>query len=540
VALPIAQIIEVSPAVVGGVQMMYAFAYALFDGVTTATLDLSLPRNALVDDYRVLVRAERVDSTLVQEVAQVRTYASNAGNELVVDFGTPRTVSGIDLPSGVNVLAVHPWLGSQFAPFPTYEKRTGATADALFAELRTERLRIIVSRPPSADELAQMRLRLPEPPSGLAISIDGAPPVWTHPEPVQPRGNVGTPDEDGWDKDSKRIVPLTAALAALTGDPLAADDAVPLQLKLTTQVPCRLSLAVHGTPLLRRIRRVRFGGETTAALAFAEEGRLDLPLPLPAPPAPRRIDELRWVAQAELPATRVQPPLGPDAAAGAGVPVLAEMLITPERAVCVRLPGGSGLAELLGVRLPLRAFGDGAEARVVLWSNQGALPLEPLPQGASEPLTLKPGDMETWVGFGFSNAVAIAAADMPWLALIVSRGEVGWSLAAAAGGQPAGDGVIRRGPPNGPWKALPAPLQGALLDARARLRLVGLAAKDTPLAPLVLQFAGRAVALDPTPKGLAGSLPLSPGVVLDAPSLSLISHVAGNLQLRDIDVISSN
>jgi hypothetical protein len=540
VALPIAQIIEVSPAVVGGVQMMYAFAYALFDGVTTATLDISLPRNALVNDYRVLVTAQRVDSTLVQEVAQVRSYASNAGNELVVDFGTPRTVSGIDLPSGVNILQVFSWLGSQFAPSPAYVKTTGATPDALFAEMRTERLRIIVSRAPSAAELAQMRLRLPEPPSGLSISIDGAPPVWTHPEPVQPRSTVSAPDEAGWDKDSKRIVPLTAALAALTGDALAADDAVTLQLKLITQVPCRLSLAVHGTPLLRRIRRVRFGGETTAALAFAAEGRLDLPLPLPAPPAPRRIDEMRWVAQAELPATRVQPPLGPDAAAGSGVPVLAEMLVTPERAVCVRLPGGSGLAELLGLRLPLRAFGDGAEARVVLWSNQGALPFEAMEQGASAPLTLAAAEAEAWMSFDFAKPVPIAAADMPWLALIVSRGEVGWSLAAAAGGQPAGDGVVRHGPPNGPWKALPAPLQGALLDARARLRLVGLAPKDTPLAPLRLQFAGQELALAPTPKGLAGSLALSPGVVLDAPSLGLVSHVAGNLQLRDIDVISSN
>jgi hypothetical protein len=540
VALPIAQIIEVSPAVVGGVQMMYAFAYALFDGVTTATLDISLPRNALVDEYRVLVRAERVDSTLVQEVAQVRTYASNAGNELVVDFGTPRTVSGIDLPSGVNILAVYAWLGSQFAPSPAYAKSTGATADALFAELRTERLRIIVSKPPSAAELAQMRLRLPEPPSGLAISIDGAPPVWSHPEPVQPRSTVSAPDEDGWDKESRRIVPLTAALAALTGDALAADDAVTLQLKLTTQVPCRLSLTVHGAPLLRRIRRVRFSGETAVALAFDSEGQLDLPLPLPTPPAPRRIDELRWVAQAELPPPRVQPPLGPDAVPGSGVPALAELLITPERAMCVRLPGGSGLAELLGVRLPLRAFGDGAEARVVLWSNQGALPVEPLGQGASAPLTLAATDTEAWVGFDFPAALPIAAADMPWLALIVSRGEVGWSLGAAASDQAAGAGVIRHGPPNGPWKALPAPLQGALLDARARLRLVGLAAKDTPLAPLVLHFAGQQRAIEPTAKGLAGSLPLAPGVVLDAPGLSLISHVAGNLQLRDIDVISSN
>lgn len=544
----------------GGLEMIYAYAYALFDGVTSVSVDVQLARNALVDDYRFLLQAKRVDSTKVQEVAQVRSYESAGSDELVIDFGTPRTVSGIDLPGDANVFQVFPWLGSQFSPTSamggSFYGPLPASPNAVFPELRTERLRVVISRALSGDEISEVRLRLPEPPSGLELRIDDGPPVWSHPEPVQPRANVETPDADGWDKDSKRIVDLRSALAALAGDPLAADDPVAFKVTLSTKVPCQLDLDVHGTPQLRRVRRVRFDGETTAALDFASEGLLDVALALPAPPAgqSRRIDELRWTAVADLPPERVLPPVGPDAAAGASEPVLAELFVDPERAVCVRLPAGSGLAELTAIRLPLRALGDGAEARVVLWSvaADAALPVVALPQGASEPVTLTAGATEQWVTFGFKQAVPVDAALMPWMALIVARGELSWALARSVAGDPVDAQVIRRGPPNGPWKALPAPLQSAsgVLDARARLRLAGHAAKAATIAPLTIALAGAppgaasaAIDLNPTPKGAPGVLLLDPGLTVAADALAalrLISRVAGSLQLRDIDVVSNH
>jgi hypothetical protein len=539
----------------GGVTMKYAYASALFEGVTSVTLDISLPRNALVDKVELLVGARRVDSTDVQQVAQVRSYSSTGGHELVIDFGTPRTVCGIDLPAGASVLAVHAWLGSQFAPSPAYARSaTGspaATSNALFAELRTERLRVLISRGLSDAELAAVTLRLPEPPSGLEIRIDSGPPAWTHPEPVQPRADVVTPDAAGWNSESKRIVPLTEALAALAGDPLAADDAVDFKLTLSTKIPCQLSLALHGTPLWRRWRRVRFDGSTTTTLEFDGEGAIDLPLLLPVPPAgpARRIDELRWVAAAELPPWRALPPLGPDAALDAVAAPLAELRVSPDRAVCVRLSGRGGLAELTAVRLPLRADGDGAEVRVVLWSVAGdvagALPLAPLPQGASDPVTLAAGAGEQWVSFSFAKPVPVDSAAMPWLALVVARGELAWSLARPSGlaGDPVDEQLIRRGPPNGPWKAMPATLQDplGLLDARARLRLVGHAPKDRPLAPLTLALAGQpASELDPGAKGRAGALGPSLALNIVQPALRLVSRTAGSVVLRDVDVISNN
>jgi hypothetical protein len=545
---------SIQAVAIGTVQMLYGYAYALFDGVTTATLEVSLPRNAVVDDFKVAVRAQRVDSTKVQEVAQVRSYASSAGNELVIDFGTPRTVSGIDLPTGANVLTVYSWLGSQFSPQPAFGTSVGPptpNSGATFAELRTERLRVVMSRALSAAELAEVRLRLPEPPSGLEIRIDDGAPVWSHPEPVQPRMTVTALDDDGWNSESRRIVPLTDALAALTGDPLAADDAVVFKLTLTTKVPCLLALVVHGTPQLRRIRRVRFGSDTATPLDFAGEGALELPLVLPEPPAgpARRIDKLSWVATADLPPWRALPPVGPDAALGSDGAALAELLVDAQRAVCVRLSGRGGLAELTAVRLPLRSLGDGAEARVVLWSvaeesAEGSLPLAPMPQGASEPVTLAASQAEQWVSFSFTKPVAVESGRMPWLALNVSRGELAWALGRASGvaGDPLDDQAIRRGPPNGPWKALPAPLQNSagLLDARARLRCVGLAPKAAPLAPMTLALVGAApLDLNPTVKGAAGELAPLPALLAAQPVLRLVSRTAGSLQLRDVDVISS-
>ena len=534
----------------GSVAMSYLFPVALFQGRSETTLTVQLPRNALVDEWLLLVQAKRVDATLLQQVAQVRAYDSATSHELVVDFGTARTVSGITLPGNAQVKAVHAWLGTQFGPFSVFSPPTLGTADAVFTELRTERLRVVVSRQLSGEELAAVSLRLPEPPSGLSISIAGGPPVWQHPEPVQPRSNVATPDTAGWDAQSRRIVPLTAALAALAGDPLADEAAASFQLTLRTAVPCVLALSTSGAPKLRRIRRLRFGGETSTRSDFTSEGRIDLPLPLPAPPGGtlRRIDSLAWVAEADLPAERVLPPLGPDPAAATGVPVLAELLVDASRAVAVRLPAGSGLASLSALRLPLATDGDGAELRVVLWSadpaQPGGAPLQALPRGSSAPLTLPaaaPGAPEAWLRFDFSEPQPLDDAAMPWMVLVAARGSVRWALAAASTAGLLAGATPRRGPPNGPFKALPLPLQGAggVLDARARLRLVGLPPKAMPLAPIDLQLNhGALVPVTPSAKGSAGSLAPAGGSSNAAPLLRLTSRVAGSVTWRDIEVIS--
>jgi hypothetical protein len=405
----------------------------------------------------------------------------------------------------------------------------------------------------SDEQLADVSLHLPEPPSGLALAIDGAAPVWTHAEPVQPRASVATADGAGWDKDSRRIVDLTAAFAALAGDPLAGDDPVSFKLVLSTAVPCLLELVLAGVPALRHIRRVRFAGETRSVIDFAAEGLVDLPLGLPAPPggATRLIHEVRWVAEADLPPPRTVPPSGPDTVPGEAGMALAQAVLTPQIAACVRLPAGTGVQTLQGIRLPLLAEGDGAEVRVVLWQPAepaaGGLPLAPLPQGTSDPVTLSASVVENWVSFTFPKPPVLETAPtavLPWLAVVVTRGSVGWGLATVSGVVTAAvdQMLLRRGPPNGPWKALPAPLQSAtaLLNARGRLRLTGLAPKDAPLAPLTLQVLGAAALrdLNPLPKGEVASLSLGAGLGVNTPTLRLTSRAIGRLTLRDVDVVS--
>jgi hypothetical protein len=142
--------------------------------------------------------------------------------------------------------------------------------------------------------------------------------------------------------------------------------------------------------------------------------------------------------------------------------------------------------------------------------------------------------------------VAIDSGEPPWAALLVARGVLAWSLAGrGAAADPLLDPcVIRRGPPNGPWRALPAPLQSAaaLIDARGRLRLTGHGPKEAPLAPLLVSAAGTAGPVrevTPTPKGVPAALVFSPGLAQAQPTLRVVSRVAGSVTLRDIDVIST-
>ncbi len=577
-AAPLAAELTFLDIVAQEVTIGYFFPLALFSGVTEASLDLALPRNALVDELRLRVQAQRVDLNRLQDVAQVRSYVAAGVQELVIDFGTARTVSAIHLPGGVTVSAVYPWLGSQFSPSAAFFGSASSTthpltSHAVFPEVRSERLRVLISRALSNDEMAQVQLRLPEPPSGLSLDIDQAPPVWSHAEPVQPRSNVATPDDAGWDAESRRVLPLAEAFAPLTADPLADDTPVNFKLTLRSAVPCRLALTLESPPCYRRIRRQRFAADTATTLVFDSEGAIDLPLSLPAPPsgATLRIDELRWLASAELGSERVLPPLGPEVAAGSGAdtPLLADLVVDAQRAVLVRLPAGSGLAELTAVRLPLAAGADGAEARVLLWpvdpAQPDALPAAASPQGSSKPLTLDAAAApaaaasaasltgtlpaaERWLRFDFNTPQPLDDAAPPWLALVAARGSLSWALGranAVDAADPINAQQLRRGPPNGPWQALPAPLQSAtgVLDARGRLRLVGTAPKAAPLAPLLFSI-GSAPALPftPTAKGVPGQLAPAGGVQATGgavPPLRIVSRVAGSLTLRDLDVVSN-
>ena len=512
------------------------------DGISSFTLDVTLPRNALVREYDIVVNADRANATAVNAVAQVRATRATAddlegGMSIVVDFGTPRTVSGVSVPSGMTIVRVTPWMGTAFGPNPVFSGGTQVTA-ILPSEVRTERLLVEATGSKTGDELAaEMAVVLPEAPSDLEIRIDGGAPVVTLVGPAQPGPGTALSDEN-WNRDGERIVHLAEALAKLTGDPTKSEN-VTFKVVLTSRVPGKLSMRVAEPPLLSLIRRVTFNGQTSTELSFSAEGLQDVPLE--NLPAPLSIEEVSFTAAGSLPPERIIPPVGLDDGQ------LADLVLDPDRAVCVRLGSTTGLAELIGIRLPLRAGAAGAEMRVLLWENKegGVELLEPLPEAISEPVELAAADEEAWTTFSFKKAIAISALNPPWAVLTVSRGEVSYSLGASAGiNDPLDQNVIRRGAPTGPFKSLPLPIQsgaGGFGSMRGRIRLIGHASKEAPVAPLIVSIVSDESSVEVTPvvKGASARLAFPPALAVSSPVLRVISRVAGNVILRDIDVVST-
>jgi hypothetical protein len=537
------------------------------DGIASRSLDVPLHRNALVRRFDVKVSAARAEAVLLGNAAQVRK--ESAGNDsitVVADFGTLVTVAsvgvlnagGIHLITASDILIqkIKSWTGIAFSDrwlfvAPPTTGTVGST-EASFGEVRTERLLIEVSGTKDLDEvLENLWVELPDPPSDLSLRIGDGPPVWTSPGPVRP-------GQGKW-KDGAQTVELGPALAALTGDP---DDHSPatFTLTLTSRTPGRLGLEVVAAGRdVSYLARVRPGGADSTDVTFELEGMQRVPLPLPAWTA--KVERVALTATATLGPERAVPPVGPAVAValGAGGPAastgVADLVLDPDRSACARLPVVPGLAELVALRLPLRAGPAGAEVRVVLLAaRDDGEPGEPLDGAVSAPVTLDPppaaapaaGAADAWSTFELPAPVALEG-PAPWAALQVARGQAAWPLGLAAGSP------IRRGPPTGPWTELPRVVRDAP-GVGGRLRVVGHAAKATPLAPLVVQVEGgaalpvpdpREVRVTPTPRGApvewTASPALAPRQSGSARSIDLLvtSHLPGTVTLRDVIVTAT-
>jgi hypothetical protein len=548
----------------GGFQygMFFVGAQEIANGISSFSLPVILAHNAVVRQYDVVVKAARASATLAANVAQMRVNDATSadlvenGLSVIIDFGTIRTVSAVQVDNpDLAIVRVTPWTGAGFAPSPVYYttpssvslrgQKPVATKPSdnqnaiLPSEIRTERLLVEILGKVSADTLAQqLAVILPEPPADLEIKINGGAPVWKSPGPAL-TGSETTLVEDRFNQDDERLVKLGDALAALTGDPLNSDT-VTFNLELTTRVPGVIEVKPT-TSVLRRIWRVKFGSDTERRLELASEGLIAIPFELPAPPQgqTRTIEEIRFTAIGSFGTERVLPPLGPDPG------TITDLSLDSARAGLVRLALDGALAELTGVRLPLSIGAGGAEARVVLWSNRGGFeePLDAMPGGTSEPVTLEAGQ-ESWVTFAFKKPVKLDPTNAPWAALIVVRGQVIWNLGQSNGSDPLSNNVLRVGAPAGPWRPMPPPflaVGSALAGSRGRIRAVGNARKEKPLAPLLVSLSTSstaATAVTPTAKGAVMVMKLDSAPAAGA-ELLVISHLAGTVTFRDIDVISN-
>lgn len=550
-AVPIQSELFATETSVGFGLASFVFAMApqlVTDGISSATLQVTLPHNALVQQFDVAIQARTASAITVQNVAQVRANpsASGQGLSITLDFGTLRTVSAVQVPSSLTIVKVTPWIGTGFASTPVYPASGGgipgpnssATTAILPSEIRTERLLVEANGDTSisvSDLSAQMAVVLPEAPSGLSLSINNGAPVFTYPGPAQV-GPDSTLSDQAWSSDGKRIVHLAAALAALTGDPTKSDS-LTFNIVLTSQVPGILGISqLDSGQSVLYVRRVVFGSQTDHDVVFSEEGEQDLPLDtfgpgVTADPA-AAIQNLAFTAAATLPPERVLPPVGPDDAG------LADLVLNPNLSFMVQLPSGTGLAELTAIRLPLLAGAGGAEARMVMWQSKPGGSAEPdtaLPQ-ASDPVKLAEAAQEAWTTFPFKQAVALDPSLSYWAALVLARGQIVWPLGTSGG-------ALRSGPPAGPWLPLPDPFvtgNSPLVQCRGRIRVVGHARKDAPLAPILWSVgADPAVPLTPTQKGLDQSLGLTSSPLLQGAVLHLVSRVAGTVTIRNLDVVST-
>lgn len=538
------------------------------DGIASRSLAVQLHRNALVRRFAVRVSAARAEAVLLGNAAQVREQSSGDDRITVVaDFGSLVTVAsvgvlqkgGLRIVTGSDLLIqkIKSWTGIAFADkaifnAPPTTGTVGSTV-ASFGEMKTERLLIEVTGSASLDEVVDnLWVELPDPPADLSIRIDSGPPVWSSPGPVRP-------GQGGWSEQGTQTVELGPALAALVGDP-DDDSQATFTLTLTSRTAGRLELAVEpGGRDLRHLARVRPGGADSTDVAFELEGMQRVPLPLPA--WATGVERVALVATATPGPERAVPPVGPAVATalGAGGPAastgVADLVLDPDRSACARLPVVPGLAELTALRLPLRAGPAGAEVRVVLLAaRDDGEPGEPLDGAVSAPVTLDPpsaaapaaGAADAWSTFVLPAPVALEG-PAPWAALQVARGQAAWPLGLAAGSP------IRRGPPTGPWTELPRVVRDAP-GVGGRLRVVGHAAKATPLAPLVVQVEGgavlpvpdpREVRATPTPRGTpvewTASPALAPKQAGSARSVDLLvtSHLPGTVTLRDVVVTAT-
>ena len=328
------------------------------DGVTQASLAVTLPRNALVRKFELVLTAKPAHAVKAAEAGQVRTSpsASGVGVSVVIDFGTPRTVRSVSAPAGVTIASIATWVGTEFRP----------AEPTLKSEVRTERLLLEVTPNTQTDTLANgLILVLPESPSGIELRIDGAAPVFSQVSAVDP-GNSSVLSTQGWNELGERVVDIAPALAALTGDPLD-ETSVTFNVTLTSRTAGQLELELRaGGQDVLRIRRATFNSQATRDVSFDSEGRQELTLE--SLPSGLTVKELRVTVLGKPTERRALPPIGPDPP----VPTFAQITLNADRAACIRLPVDPRFSELSAVRLPLAVLGAGAEARLVLLQSRDA------------------------------------------------------------------------------------------------------------------------------------------------------------------------
>lgn len=465
IELQTALVVEPSLIFIG----MYAPYTSLPPSVTSGyetTSSLDVPAGAVVDHAVVNVAASAPNSALISEVAEVRSAAGDPGDDsdqMIIDFGVMRNVSGIEGPVSIDHVA--PWLGTSFGDAD--DQREGGAISVALQEFQTERLLVTYASSVSVAAVAACRVVTTTPPADLELTVAGTR-AWFR------QGAVPA----GFSED---VDITTAVQAAVT----AGTSPVPVVLK--TRVPGHLELGPVGTVQFLRTHVVQFDqGETTIVDATAE-GEIDVPLPLPAASSAWKIHRIVGTVVAEdRGPERIDPAVGPAPLTAA------ELTLDPDRRIVVRLPADASqrLATIAGVRIRLHAGASGIGVVGGLLDGSPTAPGSPVPGGEVVEVPVEPTSTADWVTLRFAKPVALPFDGTLWLSLAATRGSAILGLRdvdadADVGDETDGDeretgvALVRRIAPNGVARALSAPV-GLRTDALA-LRLVGIAPDGRPI-----------------------------------------------------------
>jgi hypothetical protein len=326
----------------------------------------------------------------------------------------------------------------------------------------------------------------------------------------------------------------------MLGDPSAdKSNTLDLHVVLAARNPGALELNLPD-PAAWRIRYVANVALPSDTLTFVAEGALSIPLKLPDYAA--RLERVSFTAIGILPPERVIPPVGPDAAiVPGGADPLAELLLDHTHSACVAIPQAGGFGEITAFRFPLRVEQGGAEMHVALVAaDTDGPPGVPIQGATTKPVTLDASEDESWTTFALARPFSTDRRALYYAMTVLRRGRVRWAL---TGSPTPSAGQVFTGPPAGPWQPLP-PL-GELAALGGRVRVVGHAPRELPLAPILVEIngsGGSGSEITPVQKGVAVQLfEAQAGLpaALDAShsvSLVITSRVAGSITLRDVVV----
>jgi hypothetical protein len=446
------------------------------DARDVVSVDLDLPRGAIVGVSTVRFKAEPAGHTTIGNVARVRAADHDTdapSNRLIIDFGGLRSVSS--LSTGATISTITPWLGTAFSDDELAITPSGS--EYRFDEIRTERLLVTQLTSMSPSSAAGGAVTINDAPADLEVVVGGE---RVHFVPGLVRGANATHTE---------VIDVSNAIQA-------AVDAgqVPVTVQLRSSVPGQLSIAPQLDYL--HAHQVVFPEGVRRTLAANEEGQIDVALPLGDEARAWNIRMIRFELAGEIGEARVLPPLGPVFSADA------ELICDPDHPIVIRIPPAmlARFSVIHAVRLPIATAGSAELAGFLrdetLGPTNQPYPGDQVPEATFAPTAVEPFDSFRWVTLPLGRPLPVDPGIGLWASIQVTRGLIRVPLAPQSGA-PDEQALVRRQAPNGLFRPLPT-VTGVATGA-VGLRVIGTPPKTAPIDSVVIAVAGPTAATNGQP-----------------------------------------